>query len=185
MLTDSLQQHGSSRPKRAARRHVRSLLRERSLESLLVWSIAITGLILPWCVGIGVKIYLDTHGKPTWEWLYFLHPGTLLAEVWATVWLAAPSLLLALIAALMFCGRIESLRGLSRSEMMLVILPAAVWGAARSVFVYIDMFWEFHPIAFMLPFFYTALYAGHYLVGMVVGMALAGSVHTLRAVLSD
>jgi len=184
MLTDRLRRRAGIAPEPSAERHLRSLLRHRSFESMLVWSIAISGLALPWCVGVGVKLYLDAHGSPTWDWLYFLHPGTLLAEMWATVWLAAPSLLLALVAALLFCGRIGALRRLGRLEMVLVVLPAAAWGAVASAFVYIDMFRDFHPVAFLLPFFYTALYAGQYALALAAGLILAITVHALRAVLS-
>ncbi|MDH4109250.1 MAG: hypothetical protein OEW35_13105 [Gammaproteobacteria bacterium] len=166
-------------------RHLRSLLGERSWASFLVWAIAIAGIALPWCIGTGVKLYLDAQGKPTWDWLYFLHPGTLLAEIWATAWLAAPSLLLALFAALMFCGRIEILRRFDRIEMTLVVLPSATWGGYASALVFIEMFRVFHPVAFLLPFFYTVLYAGYYLLGLLVGLALAAVVHTLRQALVD
>jgi len=166
------------------KRHLRSLLRSRSYESLLVWAIATTGLLLPWCVGIGVKLYLDARGEPTWDWLYFLHPGTLIAEVWATLWFAAPSLLLALVSGLLFCGRFEPLRRLNRLEMSLLVLPAALWGGYASVTAYIEMFWSFHPVAFLLPFFYTALYVGQYVLGLLAGIVLASIAHAARRMTS-
>ncbi len=146
---------------------------KRDFKPMFVWLVVSIGALLPWVVGIGVKVYLDLKGEPTWDWLYFLNPGILVVEVWSTFWLAAPSIVLGLLAHLMFSGRIPWARPLMRWEQGMIVIASALWGAAGSVPVFIEMFWKFHPISFVVPFLYTWLYVDDYLLGLATGTLLA------------
>lgn len=150
------------------------------LESLVVGPVLGLGLLLPWLVGIGMKLYLDARGEPTWDWLYFLHPGRLALELWATLWLAAPSLVLALVARLLFRDRLPGATLLSPAEKAAAILVAAAWGAAGSLPVLIALFRDFHPVSFLVPFFHTLLYLDDYLLGLAAGALLAVTGSALR-----
>ena len=152
----------------------------RSIDSALKYAILITGIVIPWAVGIGVKIHLDALGEPTWDWLYFLHPGRLLAEVWATFWFAAPSLALVILAHFLLSGRITRLNFLSANERRAVILTSAIWGGIGSVPIFIEVFRELDPIVFFVPFFITAIYVGHYLLGLIAGAVLALGSYGIR-----
>jgi hypothetical protein len=142
------------------------MLTQRTPEARLVWIVLALGALLPWCVVIGVKLYLDFHGSPTWGWRHFLHPGIVLAEIWTTVCLAAPSMVLAIFALQLFSGRLKWLNMLSRLEKASVIAACAAWGAVGSVPVFVEMFREFHPVSFFFPFFWTALYIDDYALGL-------------------
>jgi uncharacterized membrane protein len=152
---------------------VRSFLTRRSLGSALAWTALAVGVFLPWCVGAGVKVHLDRHGQPTWEWLYFLHPGRLIVELWATVWFAAPNLILALLAYLMFTGRVPGIDRFNLWEKSLVIVSSLLMGSIASVTTFIEAFADFHPVIFLLPFFLTVVYAGDFALGLLAGVLLA------------
>jgi hypothetical protein len=156
------------------------MLTRRTPEALLVWIVLAIGALLPWCVAIGVKLYLDFHGRPTWGWRYFLHPGIVLAEIWTTVCLAAPSLVLAVFALQLISGRFEWLNMLSRLEKAAVVAICAAWGAVGSVPVFVEMFWEFHPISLFFPFFWTALYIDDYALGLFAGFVVAFAGYGIR-----
>lgn len=156
------------------------MLTQRTPEARLVWIVLALGALLPWCVAIGVKLYLDSHGSSTWGWRYFLHPGTVLAEIWTTVCLAAPSMVLAIFALQLFSGRLKWLNMLSRLEKASVIAACAAWGAVGSVPVFVEMFREFHPVSFFFPFFWTALYVDDYALGLFAGFVLAFAGYGVR-----
>lgn len=147
--------------------------------------IIIAGIMIPWCIGIGVKIYLDLQGEPTWSWLYFFQPGILLAEIWAMFWFAAPSLLLGLLAYLLFSGRIRRLSFLNHFEQWLVVVPSAIWGGLGSVPIFLEVFWELDPIVFYVPFFITAVYVGDYVVGLIAGFAMALASYGIRKTIHE
>ncbi len=153
---------------------------KRRIDSWITRGILAAGIITPWCVGIGVKVYLDQQGEATWSWLYFLHPGRLLAEIWATFWFAAPSFLLAILAHLMLAGRIGRLNRLNAYEKRFVVLASAIWGGVRSVEVFLEIFRSLDPVVFLVPFYVTALYVGHYALGLGAGFALAFASYAIR-----
>lgn len=131
------------------------------------------GLLLPWCIGIGIKLFLDSQGEPTWNWSYLLHPGIVLAELWASLWFAAPSLVLAYFAYRLFTGRVRWLHRLNRVEHCLIIVAAMTWGTAGSVPVFYQLFWKFDPIVLFVPFFVTAVYVDDYAFGLLAGLLFA------------
>ena len=153
-------------------------------DSFLKWTIIAAGAVTPWCVGAGMKIYLDRLGEPTWDWLYFLHPGRLLAEIWATLWFAAPSLLLALLAHFLLAGRISRLNFLNQYEKRLTLIISASWGGAASVPVFLEVFRLLDPIVFFFAFLVTAQYIADYVLGLLAGFLLAVTSYAIRRVVS-
>jgi hypothetical protein len=116
-------------------------------------------------------VHLDRQGQPTWEWLYFLHPGRLIVELWSTVWFAAPNLILALLACLMFTGRVPGIDRFNLWEKTLVIVSSLLTGSIASVTTFIEAFADCHPVIFLLPFFLTVVYAGDFALGLLAGPA--------------
>lgn len=166
----------SSEPLMLDSRHIaasdhRRPLRGQRPELFLIWLIVLMGVLLPWLVGVSTKISLDLRGQPTWDWLYFLHPGRLLMGLWATFWLALPSLVLALLGRALFSNQWKLASALSRVEKWLLISTCAVWGAVASVKIFIEMFEDFDPVSLLVPFFWTVLYADDYVYGLLIGAA--------------
>lgn len=62
----------------------------RILPAGLFWGILLVGLLLPWAVGVWVKISLQAKGMPTFPWLYFLAPGRILGEAIVSAYWALP-----------------------------------------------------------------------------------------------
>ena len=62
----------------------------RILSAGLFWGILLVGLLLPWTVGVWVKISLQAKGMPTFPWLYFLAPGRILGEAIVSAYWALP-----------------------------------------------------------------------------------------------
>jgi hypothetical protein len=153
---------------------LRQLLERPKLEILLTWGTAALGAVIPWSVGIGVKLHLVSEGKPTWDWSYFLQLQSLLVELWATLWFAAPSVGLAFFAHLLFSGRFPRLAGLASFEKTLIVLASALCGGVASGRVFLDVFWLLDPSVFLFPSAVVIRYAGYYLLGLVAGCALAG-----------
>jgi hypothetical protein len=148
-------------------------LRQRTLGSNLAWISLLVSAILPWSVAISVKVHLDSRGMTTWDGLYFLQPTILLYELWATLWFALPGIGVSFLSYLLFSDRIRLISRFSSAEKALIVLMSLVAGALGSIPVFIDIFWVFHPVVLMLPFFITALYVGYYLLGFGAGLALA------------
>lgn len=140
---------------------------------LTVRIIVVIGVTLPWLIGSGIKVYFDIHSKPTWEWIYFLHPGRLLIMIWATIWLGAPSLLLAYVTRLLMANKLPKANLLLVWEKYLIIITSALWGLIGSIPILFDMFWDFDPVSLLVPFFWTLMYIDDYLVGMIVGLGMA------------
>lgn len=146
---------------------------KRTVDSWIKIAVVMSGILIPWCIGVGMKLHLDRLGEPTWDWAYFFHPRSLLTELWATFWFAAPSLALALLAHYLLAGRIARLDFLVASEKRVVVLASAAWGGLQSVPVFLDIFRNLDPIIFLLSFYVAGVYVGHYLTGLLAGLALA------------
>ena len=155
-------------------------LREPSAESRLARGVLVLGALLPWSVGAGIKLYLDIRGEPTWSWLYLLHPAIVLAELWATLWFAAPSIALAFVTYLLATRRIRWLGMLNRFENSLIIVICAMAGAAGSVPVFFELFWVFDPIVLFFPMFVTIVYLHYYALGLLAGILAAFLSYGLR-----
>ncbi len=126
--------------------------RERNLSNFLFWVILLVGLLLPWCVGAWVKLFLEVQGKPTWPWGFFLHPEILLVEIFASVYWALPFTGLALLSRYGLEKQL-SLLNLNPMERLLCISLSFLVGVYHATLLFKDLFWKFHPIAFLYPWF--------------------------------
>ena len=140
-------------------------------DSVIVWTTAGAGLLLPWATAAGVKVYLYELGKPTWPWSTFAvyaPLGLLLSVVYA-----APFYGLALVARSWALGRIRWLASASPLQRRLVVLLTLLGGAVGMVRVFVDVFWVFDP----LVLYYLQLVVLSYLPwmggGLVVGILAA------------
>ncbi len=149
-------------------------------KSLLLWVLVGLGVALPWVTGIGVKLHLQAHGKPTYPWSSFFHPAAVMLELWATVWFAAP------FAALGMIGRYDLLAGVGplaklspRARLWPLALGAAA-GAVAAVPAFLEVFRSYDPIVLLVPFFVAGQYVGYMLAGVAVGLGFAGAWRALR-----
>jgi hypothetical protein len=139
----------------------------KNLIKLIFWLISIgTGLILPWSVGIGVKLYLQAIGKPTVPWSYFLSPGSILLGLPLSLWFASPFIGLA------FFGRhllsAPSFIGTTYWERLIILLCGLLAGAIGTVRTFLCVFWEFDPLylilvphpVFYLPYIVVGVFGG-------------------------
>jgi hypothetical protein len=155
-------------------------LRQRSIGSTLAWAALLLSMLLPWSIAVGVKLYLDSQGKPTWDWLYFAHPTLILYELWATLWFALPGIGVALLCYLLFTNRFAFSRRLGAGEKSAIALASLLVGAIGSIPTFISVFMEFHPIVLMLPFFVMIPYVGYYALGLVAGIVMALGSYGIR-----
>jgi len=126
--------------------------RERTLSLYLFWVVLLVGLLLPWTVGFWVKLALESQGSPTWPWAFFLHPGVLLVEVLVSVYWALPFTGLAMLSRYGMEIRLPLLN-LYPMERLLCITLSFLVGVYRAVPLFRDLFWKFHPISFLYPWF--------------------------------
>lgn len=150
-------------------------LRAQGADARSLRAVLASGVLTPWACAIYTKLSLDARGLPTWDWLYFVHPGTVLAELWATAWFALPSLVLVVLGHRLFQGWPSWLARLSATERRLAVLACAAWGALASVPEFLAVFAEFHPVILLAPFFVTATLLDGYLVGLAAGLMLAAA----------
>jgi hypothetical protein len=150
------------------------LTRVRTLRELtpatrwIFWFIVATGMILPWAVGIGVKIYLDAQGLPTWPWRYFLDPARFILELTLTLVFASPFIALAFFARYLLSVQ---LWGTRYWERLLVILCGLLGGAIGTVRTFLFVFVQFNPMILFGPL--PLLYIDDMLRGLLVGCVIA------------
>lgn len=135
------------------------------------------GLLLPWTVGIGVKLYLDAHSKPTLPWSYFLNVGSLLLFIPLSFWFAVPYLGLIYFARRILPGPWRGLQ--SARARVLVVVAGLLGGCIGTVFTFMKVFWEFDPLYFFIPLlwiYYVPPMVGGVLVGFWIAKILDKSV---------
>jgi hypothetical protein len=134
----------------------------------IFWSIVATGMVLPWAVGIGVKLYLDAQGLPTWPWRYFLDPARFVLEFTLTLVFASPFIALAFFARYLLSVQ---LWGTRYWERLPVILCGLLGGAVGTVRTFLLVFVQFEPMNLFAPL--PLLYVDDMLRGLVVGCIIA------------
>lgn len=142
----------------------------------IFWLIAVPGLVLPWVIAAGVKVYLQAQGRPTVPWEYFVDPRSLLFLIPLTIFWATPHIALGLAATSILQGRITFLHWATPLERVFILSTAFVCGTVGLVVVFISVFWEFNPLFFFvpLPVFYGLFMALGYLIGCVIAKVSAG-----------
>jgi hypothetical protein len=121
--------------------------RRRWGEALLM---VLTGIVLPWLTGLGVKIYLDSRGRPTLPVSDFLDPRALPVLLIQTVTLwAFPFLILA--SAVVVPWRVGFAKHPRGRESILPIRLAYVGGVLAQITLFVGIFWEFDSIMLIVP----------------------------------
>ncbi len=138
------------------------------VDRVIIVAVAAVGVLLPWAVALGVKVYLQALGKPTWPWsdigAYAIFFGPL-----ATPIAAAPLLALAILYRRWAIGALPRLSRATPLQARLVLIGGFAGGAAGMVHVFVGLFWEFDPmilwfmpeaVALCLPWLAGGLAAG-------------------------
>lgn len=144
----------------------------RRVDRVIVVMVVSTGLLLPWIVAVGVKLYLQAQGRPTVPWsdisayaLFFGPLGSVIA--------AAPLVILAkwyrdwMLGKLAWFPRATPLQG------RLVVLSGFAGCAAGMVHTFIQVFWEFDALVLWFIPGIVAMYLPWMAGGLAFGAVLA------------
>lgn len=112
--------------------------------------IAASGTLLPWATGLGVKLYLDAQGRPTYPIAGFLTPNAITFLLLATIatW-SFPFLILA--SAVVVPWRIGFGGNAPGRDSMVPVWTAWALGMAAGVPVYVSIFWEWDALTLLVP----------------------------------
>jgi hypothetical protein len=139
---------------------------------LIFWYIIIVGMVLPWIVGIIIKMYLDSQGKSTYPWSYFLNIDALVFLLPLTLWFAIPFILLAFLHRI-FIQKKSFAKLNSYTSRLMVTVFSTLGGIIGVVITFTGVFWKFDMIYFFIPLWVF------YLPTMVLGLfggILAGQI---------
>jgi len=145
------------------------------------WRVAIIaggGYLAPWMTGVGVKLYLDAFGRPTYPWTAFLNPAAVAVIVPATAVWAFPFLLLAWVAAL--AQLVPDRPWLTRSDRWLIAYGGLIGGLIGEVQLFVEVFWLWNPIALFAGFLLPAYYLPQLGAGLAIGAAVAVAQRAVR-----
>jgi hypothetical protein len=142
------------------------------VDRVIVVAVVSTGLLLPWAVAMGVKLYLQARGRPTWPWsdiaayaIFFGPLGSVIA--------AAPLILLAVLYRRWTVGNLGWLSRATPLQGRLVVLFAFAGCVAGMVHVFIGVFWEFDPLVLWFLPGIVAMYLPWMAGGLAIGALLA------------
>jgi hypothetical protein len=124
--------------------------RHRTTATWTAWTIAVTGTLTPWVVGLGVKVYLDSQGRPTLPIADFVNPTALpvLVVVTLSMW-SFPFLLLALAARYRILVRPHA--GRSFAQRLCLVWLAYAGGMVAAVPLFVGVFWQFDIMYLIVP----------------------------------
>jgi len=142
----------------------------------IFWGIIAAGAILPWTVGIAVKLYLDARGEPTVPWSYFLNVPSLFLFVPASAWFAVAFIVLAFAARRALARPLWGLESLAARRVL--VAGAFVGGCLGTVATFIGVFREFDFLVLLTPLWMFSV--PPMLVGALVGFVLARRVERRR-----
>jgi len=140
-----------------------------SLGNRLFVATIVIGVLLPWAVGAVEKVYLDHLGKPTYDWLFFLDPRRLPAELALSGVFAAPFILYGWLARWVLGS--PHLQSLGDTDRRWLVLPGFALGIAAYIWNSWRVFTVFDPLLFFFP---------RYVIGIGVGVALGTAVVIAR-----
>jgi len=118
------------------------------------WGLAalftITGVLVPWATGLGVKLYLDAQGRPTLPLSGFLDPASVAIEIVLTLsaW-AFPFVLLA--SAVVVPWRVGFPAESPLRDSLLPIWLAYAAGLLAAIPVFASVFWQFDTLMLLMP----------------------------------
>ncbi|UCF31149.1 MAG: hypothetical protein JSV26_01615 [bacterium] len=124
--------------------------RYRTVAVRTAWAIALSGMAMPWLVGLGVKVYLMHMGHPTWPISSFLEPVMIpvLLGSTASLW-SSPFLVLALLARYRILAG-DVTRMAFRDRLWIVGLTH-LGGMGSAVLLFTGVFWEFDILYLFAP----------------------------------
>ncbi len=144
----------------------------RRVDRVVVGTIVGTGLLLPWAVAIGVKLYLQAQGRPTVPWsdisayaLFFGPLGSVIA--------AAPLVILVVLYREWMLGKLAWFPRATPLQGRLVVLSGFAGCAVGMVRSFIYVFWEFDAMVLWFLPGIVALYLPWMAAGLAVGAVLA------------
>jgi hypothetical protein len=159
-------------PKSKEAIHEHRCLAEKRRYRYVFWGIIITGAILPWFVGIAVKLHLDALAKSTLPWSYFINLGSLIYLAPFSVWFAIPYIILADIALNLLA---KPRWGLASCRARLLFIGGGlVGGCVGTVLTFIEVFSHFDVLLIQAPVW--IYYSPHMIGGLIVGYAVAKAV---------
>jgi hypothetical protein len=141
------------------------------VDRVIVAAMPVTGLLLLWVVAAGVKLHLQAQGRPTWPWSAFATYAVF--GLFASAIAAAPLTALAVFYRSWIVGGVTSLSGASPLQRRLVVLSGFAGCVAGMVRVFVDVFWEFDPVAVFFIAEIVAMFLPWMAGGLVVGALLA------------
>lgn len=114
----------------------------------LAVSITLTGLLLPWAVGVGVKVYLDAHDRPTLPYSDFVSPSVtpVILVISLMTW-AFPFLIL---SAMLLASK-RNPGNDPRARPLLPLWLAFGVGVVVAIPVFVGVFREFDAIYLITP----------------------------------
>ncbi len=130
------------------------------------WSVGLSGVLVPWLAGIGVKLYLQSMGHPTWPISSFLQPGVLFVILGSTLFLwSSPFVILAFLIRY----RVASPRG-SRTfrDGLWLAGVAYLGGMGAAMIIFPGVFWDFDILYLFIPI--GLFIAGAMLLGYSAGL---------------
>lgn len=144
------------------------------VDRVIVLVLVITGLLLPWAVAIGVKLYLQAVGTPTVSWSNIASYAIFFGPIGSVI-AAAPLIVLAILYREWTVGALGRL-WLSRATPLqgrLVVLSAFAGCVAGMVRVFIGVFWDFDALVLWFIPGVVAMYLPWMGGGLVVGALVA------------
>lgn len=142
---------------------------QRRAATVSAVAIAVSGLCLPWVVGLSVKAYLDSIGEPTYPVSSFLDPVAVVVLLEATVvqW-CSPFLLLAIwVRARAFASFAP---GRTFRERLLLAWFTHVAGLVAGIVLFISVFWQWDIMYIFVPIaaFILVPMAAAYVIGRLI-----------------
>lgn len=108
------------------------------------------GTLVPWLTGLGVKLWLDSLGHPTYPISDFLNPVAVPAYLaWTLLLWAFPFLLLGILAVA--AGRVRLAPDPSAPGWTRPLWAAFIVGVALEIPIFVDVFWEWNAIMLFVP----------------------------------
>ncbi|UCF88869.1 MAG: hypothetical protein JSV70_01040, partial [bacterium] len=139
---------------------------EIRVAGLAAWFVGLSGVCVPWLAGIGVKLYLQSMGHPTWPISSFLHPGVLFVILGSTLFLwSSPFVILAFLVRY----RVASPRRRRTFRDGLWLAGVAyLGGMGAAVIIFPGVFWDFDILYLFIPIGFFI--AGAMLLGYGAGL---------------
>lgn len=142
------------------------------VDRVIVVLLVITGLLLPFAVAIGVKLYLRALGTPTVPWSDIAMYAIVFGPIGSVI-AAAPLIILAVLYRQWTFGMLGRLSRATPLQGRLVVLSAFAGCAAGMVHVFIGVFWDFDAMALWFIPGVVVMYLPWMGGGLVVGVLLA------------